>query len=89
MQALVVDDDSVMGLGVIPVGNGFEGMALFLKGFYDVVLAGLEMPGIPVIMVKGDRTLRFEDRWNRSIDAFIFKPFRSVDLRSTILVILW
>ncbi len=54
-QLLVVDDDraiqtllsrtlSLMGYDVNLAGNGLEGMDLFLKGSYDLVITDLQMP---------------------------------------------
>lgn len=115
IRILVVDDDAdlrnifskmlrLFGLEVTSAGNGFEGLNLFLKGAYDLVLTDLEMPGMdgwtlsrlikekspgrPVIMMTGNTTLGLKDRCNGSIDAFIFKPFPMADLKKVIFEVL-
>ncbi|RPI68485.1 MAG: response regulator [Geobacteraceae bacterium] len=108
---LVVDDNkflrivvskmlSLLGYDVLSTDNGENGLSLFLKNKFDIVLSDYEMPGMdgvafacsvkkssprtPVVIMTGAGRETVFSRKSTAVDEVISKPFTLAEIDETI-----
>jgi len=108
---LVVDDNkflrivvskmlSLLGYDVLSTDNGENGLSLFLKNKFDIVLSDYEMPGMdgvafacsikkssprtPVVIMTGAGKEAVFSRESTAVDGVISKPFTLAGIDETI-----
>jgi DNA-binding NtrC family response regulator len=110
-KVLIVDDDptvrslmssmlSSLGYEVSTADSGENGLSIFFKNKFDVVVSDYEMPGMngvvlsyciktrspstPVILITGAGKGIFQSPKSKSVDRILFKPFNLSEIDETI-----